>query len=51
MQIPIDVMIERILTQMQSEMEMSEAEKEYWREKILRRLIEEGKLYDSTGTE
>ena len=51
MNVPIEIMIERILEQMQTEMRMSEEEKEFWRAKIRQKLIGEGAVDDDKGTE
>lgn len=51
MDVPIDIMIKRILEQMQKEMQMSEEEKLYWRDEIRSRLEKEWAENDRIGTE
>ena len=51
MDVPIDIMIERILEQMQKEMQMSEEEKLYWSDEIRSRLEKEWAENDRIGTE
>ena len=51
MEIPIDIMIERILEQMQQEMLMSQEEKNYWRNEIRTKLEKERAENECKGTE
>lgn len=51
MQIPIDIFIERILAQMQQELQLTEEEKNYWRNEIRKKLEKEGRPVDETGTD
>lgn len=51
MQVPIDILIERILAEMQQEMQMTEEEKDHWRDMIRQKLEKERKSVDEAGTE